>query len=97
MGARTESNVVRAIGVISGTSMDGIDVAIVETDGDRIVRPGAGRTYPYPAALRAELLTLIADPERARHDALTMLDAAVTAAHAGAIEALMGEQSLKPS
>ena len=46
-----------AIGVISGTSMDGIDVSVVETDGDQLVRPGPGRTFPYPDALRNRLLT----------------------------------------
>ena len=46
---------VTALGAISGTSMDGIDVALVTTDGDRQVTPGPGRTYPYEPALRAAL------------------------------------------
>ena len=35
-----------AIGVISGTSMDGIDVSVVETDGDQMVRPGPWADLP---------------------------------------------------
>ena len=34
--------IVTAIGAISGTSMDGIDVSIVETDGDAAVKDGSG-------------------------------------------------------
>src|SRR3712207_2954784 len=74
-----------AIGVISGTSMDGIDVSIVETDGDQVVRPGDGRTYPYPPPLRQRLLDLIAEPARAQSDPLTDLDREVTQAHIEAI------------
>jgi anhydro-N-acetylmuramic acid kinase len=78
-----------AIGAISGTSMDGIDVSIVETDGDTVVRPGPGRTYAYDPALRAELLGLLADPSVAEKDPLAELEAKVSDAHADAILAFM--------
>ncbi|MGL5136653.1 MAG: anhydro-N-acetylmuramic acid kinase, partial [Beijerinckiaceae bacterium] len=81
----------RAIGVISGTSMDGIDVALVETDGEARVTPGPGRTYPYDPVLRQALLDVIAAPERAEHEALSVYEAAVTDAHADAALRLMAE------
>ncbi|KAH3745836.1 anhydro-N-acetylmuramic acid kinase [Pelomyxa schiedti] len=37
----------RAIGLMSGTSMDGIDVAVIETDGHRILSLGQYKTYKY--------------------------------------------------
>ena len=37
--------ILRAIGVISGTSMDGIDVALVESDGEAELRPGPGASH----------------------------------------------------
>jgi anhydro-N-acetylmuramic acid kinase len=41
-----------AIGLMSGTSMDGIDVALIETDGEGQVRRLASAEYPYDAAFR---------------------------------------------
>ncbi len=75
----------RAIGVISGTSMDGIDVALVETDGDAQVRALGGRTYAYEPSLKAALLDLIAAPEIALTDPLVALERAVTDAHVEAV------------
>ena len=49
----------RVIGLISGTSVDGIDAALVEvagTDVDLKVEFLSGATYPYPAALREQIL-----------------------------------------
>ena len=47
----------RAIGLMSGTSLDGVDVALIETDGERIAAFGPARTFPYarggPAASSA--------------------------------------------
>jgi len=44
-----------AIGLMSGTSLDGIDAALIETDGEAMVRPIAFRGEPYSDAARAEL------------------------------------------
>lgn len=46
---------VSAIGLMSGTSMDGIDVALVETDGEHHVRRGPFMFVPYEAAFRKRL------------------------------------------
>jgi anhydro-N-acetylmuramic acid kinase len=90
----SQSPILTAIGVISGTSMDGIDVSIVETAGDKTVRPGPGRTFPYPADLRQRLLDLIAEPSRARTDPLAELDREVTDAHVAAIRRFMDETGI---
>ena len=37
----------RAIGLMSGTSLDGVDAALLDTDGVDIARPGPGLTIPY--------------------------------------------------
>jgi anhydro-N-acetylmuramic acid kinase len=91
------SKTYRALGVISGTSMDGIDVAFVETDGRMQVRPGAGATYPYPDQVRTALLGLIGDPARAESADVPALEAAVTKAHGAAIERFLHEHEIAPS
>ncbi len=49
----------RTIGLMSGTSLDGVDAAWVETDGERVARTGPAVTLPYDDALRAELRRLL--------------------------------------
>ena len=44
-----------AIGLMSGTSLDGIDAALIETDGEQQVRAIAFRGEPYSDAARAQL------------------------------------------
>ncbi|MEE4351102.1 MAG: anhydro-N-acetylmuramic acid kinase [Pacificimonas sp.] len=41
------SRVYRAIGLMSGTSMDGIDAALIETDGEELVRPLGFHSVSY--------------------------------------------------
>ncbi|MDQ3613780.1 MAG: anhydro-N-acetylmuramic acid kinase, partial [Chloroflexota bacterium] len=56
------------LGMISGTSVDGIDAALVVIDGvgqDATISMVGFETFPYPEAVRAELLALYDDQQDA--------------------------------
>lgn len=48
-----------AIGLMSGTSLDGVDAAVIETDGERVLRTGKTATLFYEDALRRRLRALL--------------------------------------
>lgn len=75
-----------AIGLMSGTSMDGVDAALVETDGKDYVRPLAGLTTPYDDAFRG----LLAEAVAGQLDPAT-LEAELTDRHGEAVESLLAE------
>lgn len=80
----------RAVGVISGTSMDGIDVAWLDGDGEVIHQVGPGATYPYPEKVARRLRAAISDPEAAAGP-LPELERDVTDAHVAAVERFFSE------
>jgi anhydro-N-acetylmuramic acid kinase len=47
------------IGLMSGTSLDGVDAAVIETDGESIQSFGPSGTIPYSAELRRDLKDVI--------------------------------------
>ncbi|HME26237.1 MAG TPA: anhydro-N-acetylmuramic acid kinase [Acetobacteraceae bacterium] len=49
----------RTIGLMSGTSLDGVDAAWLETDGERIGAFGPTLTLPYDDRLRADLRRIL--------------------------------------
>lgn len=53
--SKREDGIWRALGLMSGTSLDGIDVAVIETDGERVLRRSFPATYPYSDAVREKL------------------------------------------
>ena len=69
-----------ALGLMSGTSLDGVDAALVETDGETVTAFGRGAVRPYApeerAALRAGFGLWPGDP------GVEPVEAAVRAAHA---------------
>ena len=82
----SDAGLLRAIGVISGTSMDGIDVALIQSDGEARVEPGPAATFPYPEAVAERLRAVVADPAAAAGPQ-PELERAVTDAHVEAVEA----------
>ena len=67
---------------MSGTSVDGVDVALIETDGERVFSFGPSLTVPYPDEARRTIRAAFgADTADAATEAAERL---VTAAHADA-------------
>src|SRR5271157_5016818 len=82
-----------AIGVISGTSMDGIDVALIESDGEARLEAGPASTFPYPKAVAERLRAVVADLSEAQAAQLE-LERDVTDAHVAAVEAFLERFSI---
>jgi anhydro-N-acetylmuramic acid kinase len=80
----------RAIGLMSGTSLDGVDAAWLETDGESLGRLGPALTLPYDAALRADLRRLLdlAAGLAADDPFLRDVERRLTGRHIGAVRAL---------
>lgn len=82
------------LGLMSGTSADGIDAALVDFDGDHAAaRPRLrfARTYPWDPALRARLLALGQRDARLSLDEVGELDVAIGRAFAAAALAALDD------
>jgi anhydro-N-acetylmuramic acid kinase len=93
---------VTAIGLMSGTSYDGVDVALIETDGEEIGRLGPTGYRPYSDQERDLVRRAIAAAthlgDRAeRPKILTQVEELVTDMHAEAVEAFLAANAMAPS
>lgn len=84
------------VGLMSGTSMDGID-AVVISFGDHSCELVAVRQHPYPETLRKQLATASRNPEDLTVDLLGSLDHWVAECFSGATAALLATASIDQS
>jgi anhydro-N-acetylmuramic acid kinase len=73
-----------AIGLMSGTSMDGVDAAVITTDGEALFEPGAHLTMPYEREFRERLRDLVAG----KGD-VAAVEEELTSCHARAVTVLL--------
>ena len=98
---RSKSPMLRAVGLMSGTSMDGIDVALIETDGEEALARGPSATVPYDDPHRARLASAIEDARdltdrSARPGGLEEAERWVTEYHGTAFAWFLADHGLKP-
>jgi anhydro-N-acetylmuramic acid kinase len=80
----------RAIGLMSGTSLDGIDVAFIESDGVSEVATGPWLTMPYDRDLREALRGTLGGK-----GPVVDVERALTEAHAAAVKRLVERHEIK--
>ena len=73
-----------AIGLMSGTSLDGVDAALIETDGESVESLGPALTVAYEPELRGELRRLIDLGDAAPAGVVARIEQAMTRVHAQA-------------
>ena len=80
-----------ALGLMSGTSLDGIDASLLETDGRGLVRAGPSATMPYETGLRERLRAILGGGGPAAE-----VERELTLAHTEAVAGLLKSAELKP-
>lgn len=91
---------VLAIGLMSGTSLDGVDAAIIKTDGNQVIRFGKACHIPYTVEQREQLQEAFARAKRennpnVRSNSILIAEGVINRLHLDAINEIISINQLQ--
>ncbi|MCL2473311.1 MAG: anhydro-N-acetylmuramic acid kinase [Alphaproteobacteria bacterium] len=89
-----QAKLFNAIGLMSGTSLDGIDAAFIATDGFSVIERRDFIFVPYPADFKQKLRSVLGNSTRTPE--VLSVEKELTGKHALAISELMKRSGVKP-
>ncbi len=81
-----------ALGLMSGTSLDGIDAALIKTDGESVAEHGPWLSVPYDDAFRESLAMATL-----REGDIGAVEHELTLLHAEAVRSLLAQTDIRPA
>jgi anhydro-N-acetylmuramic acid kinase len=96
------AEILKSLGFMTGTSLDGLDAAILETDGETVIVHGPGECAPFDPGLRHLLERAVAEARLWAFAGpapaiFAEAEAALTRAHADAALRLLDKENLAPA
>jgi len=85
-----------AVGLMSGTSLDGIDAALIRSDGECCVKTGPWTSVPYDRDFRRALRALLGCDSLRHADRIGPVAHQLTLRHAAAVRTLLRQAAMSP-
>ncbi|MDX1949383.1 MAG: anhydro-N-acetylmuramic acid kinase [Rickettsiales bacterium] len=82
-------NVITAIGLMSGTSADGVDASIISSDGEKVISFGQNYYLPYEYELKSKIHSLYNLKEKADKNFIKQVEEEITYQHIKAVFELL--------